>query len=339
MLVVGDGMGWEMIRAGAIARQVLDELEGMGCDTSTGCSGATATAAKAAFAGRTLDDYYTEGPGSGLSFQTLDNFSLVTTSSPLIHSPNAGEHYAPGVSLLQGGVSGHDNGMSPLAIDECTGEPINFDPSDYESEGGHMVLWDDEKGGKYPWDDRYFSDENLDKKDKFDKEFIMRHAIDSANSAGSYATGHKAGVNMMSVNLYEEDVSTLVEDAMKCGKAAGVVSSVPVLHATPAAFVTHSNYRKNGPQMQRSFEKVNPTYASGGCASRYQPSEEHKNKMREGGSLSSQWTLIEQSPDVAAADFYAPLEGLNPNDDQHVMVCWGGSYTASGQQNAPYRKS
>ena len=52
-----------------------------------------------------------------------------------------------------------------------------------------------------------------------------------------------------------------------------------------------------------------------------------------------QWTLIEQSPDVAAADFYAPLEGLSPNDDQHVMVCWGGSYTASGQSNAPYRKS
>lgn len=60
--------------------------------------------------------------------------------------------------------------------------------------------------------------------------------------------------------------------------------------------------------------------------------------MREGGSLSHQWTLIEQSPDVMAADFYAPLDGLDPNDDQHVMVCFGGDYTASGQSNAPYRK-
>ena len=60
--------------------------------------------------------------------------------------------------------------------------------------------------------------------------------------------------------------------------------------------------------------------------------------MREGGSLSNQWTLIEQNANVSAADFYAPLEGLDPNDDQHVMICFGGSYTESGQQNAPYRE-
>ena len=51
-----------------------------------------------------------------------------------------------------------------------------------------------------------------------------------------------------------------------------------------------------------------------------------------------QWTLIEQSPDVSAAHFYDPIADLDPDDDQHVMVCWGGSYTASGQSNAPYRK-
>ena len=83
---------------------------------------------------------------------------------------------------------------------------------------------------------------------------------------------------------------------------------------------------------------MNPTYAAGGCASRYQPSEDHKDKMREGGSLSNQWTLIEQSPNVSAANFYDPLEGLDPNDDQHVMVCFGGKYTESGQSNAPYRE-
>ena len=81
------------------------------------------------------------------------------------------------------------------------------------------------------------------------------------------------------------------------------------------------------------------------------------------GSLKSQWTLIEQSVDVAGEvcfmstliivpwkgylflllmtnhlfllyklqDFYAPIEGLDPNDDQHVMVCFN-------KDNAPYRK-
>lgn len=50
-----------MIRAGAVAKQVIVELESMGVDIKTGATGDIADAAKAAFAGRTLDDYYTEG--------------------------------------------------------------------------------------------------------------------------------------------------------------------------------------------------------------------------------------------------------------------------------------
>lgn len=50
-----------MIRSGAIAKRVIDELEVLGCDTKTGCTGDVADAAKSAFTGRTLADYYTEG--------------------------------------------------------------------------------------------------------------------------------------------------------------------------------------------------------------------------------------------------------------------------------------
>jgi hypothetical protein len=59
ILVVGDGMGWEMVRAGAIARKVVNELESIGCDIAAGCVGNTAAMAR--FEGRTLADYYTEG--------------------------------------------------------------------------------------------------------------------------------------------------------------------------------------------------------------------------------------------------------------------------------------
>ena len=55
-------MGWEMIRAGAIAKLVLEELEAMGCDTKTGCPDSdVGDAVLKAFEGRTLHDYYTEG--------------------------------------------------------------------------------------------------------------------------------------------------------------------------------------------------------------------------------------------------------------------------------------
>lgn len=64
ILVVGDGMGWEMIRAGAIAKRVLTELKEMGVDTTIGATGKDATDAMLAFKDRTLSDYYTEGKRS-----------------------------------------------------------------------------------------------------------------------------------------------------------------------------------------------------------------------------------------------------------------------------------
>jgi hypothetical protein len=66
ILVIGDGMGWEMARAGAVGRRVVDELEKLGCNTAVGCP--NNTAAKAAFKGRRLADYYLEGTRSAISF-------------------------------------------------------------------------------------------------------------------------------------------------------------------------------------------------------------------------------------------------------------------------------
>ena len=50
-----------MIRAGAIAKQVIKELESMGIDVKNGATGQVAEDAKQAFVGRSLSDYYTEG--------------------------------------------------------------------------------------------------------------------------------------------------------------------------------------------------------------------------------------------------------------------------------------
>ena len=88
--MVGDGMGWEMVRAGAIAKQIIDELEAdFGCNVTTGCPGNED--AREAFLGRSLHDYYTEGRGSGLAWQEeLEGYALVTTSSPIPQGPSDG---------------------------------------------------------------------------------------------------------------------------------------------------------------------------------------------------------------------------------------------------------
>ena len=199
------------------------------------------------------------GKGSGLSFQNLPGYSLITTGAAGIGEPQVANHYAPGQSLLNTTIDDHENGMAPLKLNEC-GFPIDFSPEDY-MDGGNMVLWNDVKGGKYPWDPRYFQP-NPDTSTGFDPLYIMQHATDSANTAGCLATGHKASVGMLSVDLYEEVVSTLVEDAMYCSKAGGVVSSVPMFHATPGAFITHSNSRNSREILRRNFLAVNPTLAS-----------------------------------------------------------------------------
>jgi len=220
----------------------------------------------------------------------------MTTTTTVIQDSNAGGHYAPGNSMLEGSTRNHKPGMAPLATDEC-GDPLAFSPLDFSTDGGNMVLWDDVRGGAFPWDPRYFQD-NPDTSDGFDPTYIMQHATDSASTAGTMATGHKAAVGMMSQDLYEEDVSTLVEDAMYCGKAGGVVSSVTMLHATPGAFVAHSNNRRDTDTLQKSFANINPTAAAGVCNSGYYP--KMFIESMESGPMSAEWTVLKQSKDVMA---------------------------------------
>ena len=84
---------FDSLPTGAIARQIIDELESMGCNTMEG--GPDNIEAIEAFAGRSLSDYYTEGLGTGLSFQELPGQTLVTTSAPVIQQAEPGNHYAP----------------------------------------------------------------------------------------------------------------------------------------------------------------------------------------------------------------------------------------------------
>jgi alkaline phosphatase len=189
-----------------------------------------------------------------MSFQDLPGYALVTTSTTVIGEPNDGNHYAPAFSLLDGGLGDHKRGMAPLRTDE-EGCALEFDPRDFELEGGNMVLWNDELGGEYPWDKCYYTDDM----EGCDITFIMQHATDSASTAGTLATGHKSAISMLSLSLYEEKVSTLVEDAMYCGKAGGVISSVPIFHATPAAFMIHANARSDRDALRRGYLEVKPT--------------------------------------------------------------------------------
>ena len=135
---------------------------------------------------------------------------------------------------------------------------------------------------------------------------------------------------MISVDLYEEEIPTILEDAMKCGKAGGVVSSVPILHATPAAFVAHSNNRQNHYELRRSFRKVNPTLAMGTCADSLFPTEWDLWNMGD-DTEAAHWSVFEPKTNVTAENFYDGVEDLHPDRGDHVLACLGT------EKNTPYR--
>lgn len=234
---------------------------------------------------------YVTGKGSGLSWQELEGYAIVTTSAMVAQSPNPGNHYAPSQSLLEGEVSDHYARMAKLATNEC-GFPIDFSPLDFEEEGGNVVLWNDTKGGIFPWDLHYYQ-ENPDTSDGFEPTYIMQHATDSAPSAGSLATGFKSGNNQMATNLYEEEVPTLVEEAMICKKAGATLTSVPMFHATPGAFITHTNDRNNRNQLRDSWRKVRPTLSAGVCAEALYPYEADRLNV---SKVTIEWPFIETLP-------------------------------------------
>lgn len=70
-------------------------------------------------------------------------------------------------------------------------------------------------------------------------------ANDSAATATSMSTGLKTPYGVVGRDGGGNDVENLTERAAAVGKSAGVVSSVPFSHATPAGFSTHNGSRND----------------------------------------------------------------------------------------------
>ncbi len=212
IMIVGDGMGWEMVRAGAIAKQIDEGHQG-----------------------NTLEDFYTEGKGEGLSFQELEGYTNATTYSTIIDGN-------PGNSAFEGSPRDRVTGEGELregftlpsdSDDSSTGFDPSFNP--YANEDfpgvGNLVGYDPQQGGPQPW----IQGSNPD--------YIKQNYTDSAAAGTSLYSGVKTFAGALGVDIFEQPVETILETAKAQGKATGTVSSVPFSHATPAATASHVNAR------------------------------------------------------------------------------------------------
>jgi len=224
ILMIGDGMGWEAARAAAMAK-----------------------------GGRP----YSSGKGSGLNMQTLKGYTYSTTYGTTIPSPisttNPALAYGTGNSALTG--SNPVTGKSPVrpgftfnpALNPGSGTPnpqgtartACGNGAGTTGNGGNIVGYEPAKGGPNPWTPLSPAVAGA-----YDREYIKCSYPDSANTASTLYTGVKSYNNAMGVDIYEKaSVETILQTANKLGKSTGVVSSVPLTHATPGAAISSVNRR------------------------------------------------------------------------------------------------
>lgn len=89
----------------------------------------------------------------------------------------------------------------------------------------------------------------------------------SAAAGTALATGHKTTINTLSMNGdHTKNLTTMAEMARDKGMKVGIVSSVSIDHATPAAFYAHEDFRRNYYNIASQMPASNFHYFGGGYA-------------------------------------------------------------------------
>jgi alkaline phosphatase len=96
---------------------------------------------------------------------------------------------------------------------------------------GNLVGYDPIRGGVNPWTSGT------------DPEYIKASYPDSANTATTLYTGVKSYNNAIGVDIFEQPLESILVTAALQGKSTGLVSSVPIDHATPGAAAAAVNRR------------------------------------------------------------------------------------------------
>ncbi|MBU2511063.1 alkaline phosphatase [bacterium] len=91
-----------------------------------------------------------------------------------------------------------------------------------------------------------------------------RFITGSAASATALATGFKTNINYVGVDPDFRPVKTIAEEAKELGMKVGIISSVSIDHATPAAFYAHVKTRKMLHEIDMDLAKSGFDFFGGG---------------------------------------------------------------------------
>ena len=284
-----------------------------------------------ALAGQSLDDFYTQGQGFGLGFQQLQGFGLATTYGTTIAGGAA-------LSALEGRPTEHATGSSPLR------QNFQFNPAFLlDNPQGNLIGWRTDLGGTAPW---LVRPELVGQPGAVqDLVYPTRYPPDSAETATALYTGVKTYRGAIGVDIYEQPVQSVLELAQQLGKSTGTVSSVPLNHATPAAAISHTNYRTRRDaeypdldnSLQQALLQVKPTVVMGGGhpevgGQAYVRTTTLTALRKPADGRYDEWTLAERGP-RAAERLAQTAAAIDPQAGQHLV----GIYGARGQSgNLPW---
>ncbi|MCA9016870.1 MAG: alkaline phosphatase, partial [Planctomycetaceae bacterium] len=182
----------------------------------------------------------------GMDWQTTKAAALYYTGKDNYHSGRGtGLHFQdyPAAETSQFGYM--------VTAPHNAGSNVDLDQQTVSNPGGKMRGgYNAAKGGPNPWtpgNDKKYLIGN-------EKNNYGEHAYpDSANTATSMTAGIKSYNNAINVDPTGAPVSTIAHQAQQKGYAVGVVTSVPVTHATPAAAYAHNVSRNDYQDLARDL--------------------------------------------------------------------------------------
>ncbi|OQA00360.1 MAG: Alkaline phosphatase 3 precursor [Planctomycetes bacterium ADurb.Bin401] len=160
--------------------------------------------------------------------------------------------------------------------------------------------------------------------------YVKDGYTDSAAAATALATGVKTKNGSIGVDHKGKQLENVIEKCEKLGMATGVVTTVPLCHATPAGFTVHQNSRKdykdianemiNESALEVIFGCGNPNYNESGeeqnsGETKYVGGKETWNALLEGKAgadcdadgIADAWTLIQ-----SREEFQKLAQGATP---------------------------
>ncbi|MEM6979155.1 MAG: alkaline phosphatase [Planctomycetota bacterium] len=214
-------------------------------------------------------DQYNSGRGSGLSFQ--DYRKTVTDFAFVVTSPAAG-------------------GAKP-DIDSQTIQPRNEITGGFNAQRAGPMPWQEPTESRYPI--------GLDRE--------LRHEVtDSAASATSLFAGIKTYNGAINVDVTGKHVEPIARELQANGFRVGIVTSVPVSHATPASAYANNVTRKDYQDISRDMIGV--------------PSSSHRSSPLPGLDVVLGGGFGEGSgkPDLQGQNFLAGNTYLHESDVEHA---------------------